>query len=186
MPDLREIGSKPKGQTTTFDLGVAEGNVVVIAEIDQIREILEGLDDIPTAMRQIGAAMLELVDEAFAESRGPDGREWLPIKPESNAKREHPSTNPLPLQDTGALRASFRALPEEDGNAVSIGTNFGFYTYHQHDPDYPIDKHIMPTRAALPRKHHPLPDSWAEEILATLQDHLALLEGGGGSSGATP
>lgn len=173
---------KPRGQTTRFDLGVGPGNIVVLADTKQFDQLVAQANDIPTVMRLIGSAMLELVAEAFRESRGPEGREWLPIKEASNRAREHPSPNAQmakPLVDSTVLSKSFTAEPVDGGQAVSIGTNFGFYTYHQHDPDYPIDKHIMPTRNVLPIKHQPLPKSWSDEILATLEAHLGLAGGSG-------
>lgn len=174
-------GPAPQGASTTFNLGVAEGNIVVLEDTPGIDELIAKVAEVPTAMRLIGSAMLELVDQAFAESRGPEGRRWLPIKPESNRRREHPSppgSTPKPLVDTGVLSHSFTAEPEEGGMAVSIGTNFGFYVFHQHDPTYPVDKHIMPIRNALPIMGQPLPKSWADEIMATLEDHLGVAAGG--------
>ena|GEM_PF-2543401 len=168
---------KPQGATTTFSLGVADGNIVVLVDAKQIDELVTALDNLPTALRLIGSAMLDEVAEAFRESRGPEGRKWLPIKEASNRAREHPSPNARmakPLVDTGVLSRSFTAELVDGGQAVSIGTNFGFYVYHQHDPDYPVDKHIMPTRNVLPIKGQPLPASWADEIIGTLEDFLAL------------
>lgn len=176
-------GQKPTGARTTFSVDpFDDANITVLADVEQLEQLIAKVKQPAAAMRLIGAAMLELVDESFDTTTGPEGRKWLPIKDESNKAREHPSASAeraVPLQDTGVLKNSFNAQVVDGGNAVSIGTGFGFYVYHQHDPDYPIDKHIMPIRNVLPIKHQPLPESWRGEIIGTLEDFLGLGAAGG-------
>lgn len=166
-------GPKPVGQT--FALGQGVAGVTVLVDDTDIVELIKKIQNTEPALKKVGVELMELVDNSFDTATGPEGRQWLPLKPESIERREHGGD--LPLQDTGVLRDSFNARVVEGGTAVSIGTNFGFYTYHQHDPDYPIDKHIIPIRNVLPIKHQPLPDSWRAAIITELEAHLALEAG---------
>lgn len=161
--------------TTTFTtLAGGMANISVATDATQINDLIQKVSKPGPALRVVGEGLVSLVGDHFRDSKGPEGREWLPILPESNLKREHPSPNPIPLRDTGVLANSFNAQLVDGGHAVSVGTPFEFYRYHQHDPDYPIDKHIMPIRNVLPIKHQPLPESWAKSIITSLEEYLAL------------
>jgi phage gpG-like protein len=109
---------------------------------ERMAAIAERLRDLSPVMRVAAADTMTVIDDAFAQSRSPDGTPWEPLAESTVARRRLGSSTPL--VDTGRLRASMFARATPTG--LAFGTNVEYAAPHQigNDAGRP------PRRAFLP------------------------------------
>jgi len=156
---------------------VARGTFALDITVDDLglQDLVGKLEPagIKGVLKNIGEEGVQLTLKAFRDQRNPDtGKKWAPLKPETIKRRR--GTGTVPLQRTRELRNSFHWELVDGGSAVSIGTPYPFFKYHQHLPENAhLDHHIMPRREAFPNQQ-PLPKPWATGFLDAVESYLDL------------
>lgn len=135
--------------TLTFDTG---GLKTALAKIEK------RVGTPAPALKLIGQTILDdIVLPAFSSSTAPDGTPWEPLKESTlegivpgTAGRRRKTYGSKPLVRRRLLRNSMNWQLTADQRAVSIGTPFEWFKYHQQPPTNPPGKGIIPRRPALP------------------------------------
>lgn len=83
--------------------------------------------DLSPVLAVIAQDLLTFADDAFADSRGPTGEAWQPLKAATIKRRRQGSSKPL--IDTGTLRGSLTAVA--GASAILVGTNVPYAGFHQ-------------------------------------------------------
>jgi hypothetical protein len=107
----------------------------LIAGLEQLAE--SGVQDITA---ELEPEIQEVVDDQYAEGRGPEGETWAPLKR---------SGRPSHLQDTGDMSAASRALRGVKGVTVTIPSPAQF---HQGGTSRMVPRKLVPDGEPLPRR----------------------------------
>lgn len=145
------------------------------AVIAALNRLIQAGGELAPVLAAIGRQVKTNVQLGFVQGVDPYGRSWAPLKVRQGQ----------PLRDTGRLMGSIDYRVEQA--AVEIGTNVRYAPVHQFGATiraktprgliFPVPggyvrkrRVTIPARAFLPTRG--LPQSWREDILAILTDHL--------------
>lgn len=106
----------------------------------ELEGVQERMEDMRPVLRVVAQDLKTEVDDAFDESRSPDGKRWKPLA-EATVKRRRQGSR-TPLVDTGTLRNSIAAQAERE--RLRLGTNVPYAASHQFGREH------IPARPFLP------------------------------------
>lgn len=115
---------------------MSDAGVMIKVDVSALMAKLEAANktlSVTGLLKAIGLRQLKWVDDNFRTSGGLVGG-WKPLSPFTVAMRRNRSSKPL--QDSGALRASFNPVSDPramlvQGNTVKIGSAIPYASYHE-------------------------------------------------------